>query len=113
MRDVLTIVGLMMLCVVLGAVITMVVFGKAFVVVDRVMRGKPLEAAAPAAKESADYSRVSPDAAAHQRVMQDAIDRGADQLMAAAKEAGMQISRKQALADARRMLEQAPPGVPG
>jgi hypothetical protein len=45
------------------------------------------------------------------RVMKDAIEKGADQLQAAAVADGIHLSRKQALADAAAMLQE--PGAAG
>lgn len=55
----------------------------------------------------------SPEAAAMRQVLQDSVERGADQLQEIAAQSGTPLSRAQALDDAREMIEQSGQGTLG
>lgn len=95
-------------CVAAGAVLMWYAMRHASGMVSNLLRtGTPDPVPPPATSE---LHAPNAEAAAQQRILHDAIERGADQLQAVAKGNGTPISRERALKDAADMLGSSPLG---
>lgn len=95
----------------LGAIVVLVAVVRLTPLLVRAGRGEALAGGA----ESTDAlpTRGDPEAMAHQRLMHDAIERGAQQLIAEAAAGGMALSLEAARRDAAAMLGQSMPDPRG
>lgn len=93
---------------VVGVVGTLVTFLYAFNLAARYLKtGSTKE---PVQVEPAHkLTAPSPEASANRRITEDAIKKGADQLMEAAKDAGRPMQRSQAEREARELIQMAHP----
>ena len=93
---------------VVGVVGTLVTFRYAFTLAARYLRtGTTHE---PVTVEPTNkLTAPSPEASANRRITEDAVKKGADQLMEAAKDAGRPMQRSQAEREARELIQMAHP----
>lgn len=104
MREIMMLAGLLALMFVLAALTVFAIFARALQMVTRMNRNQlPVEPPS-ADRESSALRTVQ----AEERIRKDAIERGADELMAASAAAGTPISRSRARKDAEQMLSNFP-----
>jgi len=86
-----------------GLVSGIAAFKYAFIIAARYQRVGHPEAPAPVPER--DPSPSSPEAAAHRRVLEDSVKRGAADLMAMAEASGETMTQQDAEAEARRIIQ--------
>lgn len=93
---------LVLLAFAAGVVTGFAAFQYAFKLAARYQRAGHIET--PAKPEERSSMPADPEGAAHRRVMDDAVKRGADDLMLMAEAAGERITREEAENDAREII---------
>lgn len=91
-----------------GIVCTFASFAFAFQLAARYQRTGRAEAPV-APEDRSPRTMPSPEASAMRQITADSLERGTDAILAAAKEQGLPMTRREALAQARAMIADAPP----
>jgi len=108
MREALTLMGVLLLGLLLGAALMFAAFRWSLRAFGRVAQGLPPDLSASEKRPSGP--RSTGEDVAKARAMKDAIDVGTQQLLEQARAAGVHLTERDARAEARRMIVSSPLG---